>query len=144
MAEEPKVTIRGKRALIVEEEFYSRWYLRRLLAPYTPCDVVVRGEEAIDVFRLSVDSGTPYALVLLDLRLPEMNGGAVLSEIRKIEKRNRNKSGTERTKVIMITSRDEEHAFPEKLKNECEGLIAKPILKGDFLKQLSSLGLISA
>ena len=144
MAEEPKVTIRGKRALIVEEEFYSRWYLRRLLEPYTRCDVVVRGEEAVDIFRLSMDSGTPYALVLLDVRLPEMNGDTVLREIRKIERRKRELSKTERAKVILITPSEEEDTLPEQIRNECEGLIAKPIAKAAFLEQLTTLGLISA
>lgn len=144
MVEEPRVSIRGKRALIVEEEFYSRWYLRRVLEPYTRCDVVVRGEEAVDIFRLSVDSGTPYALVFLDMRLPEMNGSAVLKEIRRIEKRGRNRSGNQRTKVLLITSDADLENLPEQLKEECEGHIAKPIAKGEILQKLSSLGLISA
>ena len=143
MAEEPRMSIRGKRALIVEEEFYSRWYLRRVLAPYTRCDVVVRGEEAVDVFRLSVDSGTPYALVLLDLRLPEMNGDAVLREIRRIEKRNKKRTGNDRTKVLLITADGDAAGVPQQLLRECEGWIGKPITKGEILKKLHSLGLIS-
>ena len=144
MAEEPRMSIRGKRALIVEEEFYSRWYLRRVLEPYTRCDVVVRGEEAVDIYRLSVDSGTPYALVFLDMRLPEMNGDAVLREIRRIERRSRSQDGVQRTKVLLISSDDDIERLPAQLMEECEGHIAKPIAEGEILRKLSSLGLISA
>ena len=136
-------SIRGKRALIVEEEFYSRWYIRRLLSPYTRCDVVVRGEEAVDVFRLSMDSGTPYALILLDMLLPEMDGAAVLREIRAIERRRSAREGR-RAKIILITPDGELQEVPEQMRNQCEGLLPKPIDKSDLLYQLRSLGLISA
>ena len=136
-------SIRGKRALIVEEEFYSRWYIRRLLAPYTRCDTVVRGEEAVDVFRLSMDSGTPYGLVLLDMSLPEMDGAAVLHEIRAIERKQTGRDGR-RAKVILITPDGELQEVPEQTRNLCEGLIPKPIVKNELLAQLRTLGLISA
>ena len=138
-----KRSILGKRALIVEEEFYSRWYIRRLLSPYTRCDAVVRGEEAVDIFRLSMDSGTPYELVLLDMRLPEMDGAAVLREIRAIEHKRSSLEGV-RTKVILITQDSARREVSEQMRNLCEGFIPKPIVKNELLSQLRSLGLISA
>ena len=133
---------RGKRALLVEEEFYSRWFIRRLLEPYTRCDVVVRGEEAVDSFRISVDSGAPYEFVLLDMRLPEMSADAVLREIRAIEEMGAETGGA-RTKVILITTDGAVQEVPEQLREQCEGLIPKPIAEDDLLSQLQSLGLLS-
>jgi two-component system chemotaxis response regulator CheY len=142
MPEAHRTHIRGKRILIVEEEFYSRWYMRRLLEPYSPCDVVVRGEEAVEVFKLSLDSGTPYALVLIDLSLPEMTGDAVLREIRRIEQQRR-QSDTHAA-VIMIASGVEQESVSNHVWKDCEALLAKPILKGELLGTLQFLGLISA
>jgi CheY-like chemotaxis protein len=85
--------------------------------------------------------GTPYALVLLDMRLPEMGGDAVLRELRKIEQ---TKQKSRRAKIIMITSGEEEKNVPDQIRNNCEGLLAKPIVKSDLLQKLKSLGLISA
>jgi two-component system, chemotaxis family, chemotaxis protein CheY len=141
MQEKHQTHIRGKRTLIVEEEFYSRWYMRRLLEPYSPCDVVVRGEEAVEVFKLSCESGTPYALVLIDMSLPEMSGDAVLQEIRRIEQQRKQRDT--RTAVIMIASGVEHESVSDHVWHDCEALLAKPILKGELLDTLQFLGLIS-
>jgi two-component system chemotaxis response regulator CheY len=141
MLENHRAHIRGKRTLIVEEEFYSRWYLRRLLDPYCPCDVAVRGEEAVDIFKLSYESGTPYGLVLIDLSLPEMSGDAVLQEIRRIEQEQ--KQSKTRTTVIMISSGVEQQSLSDHVWKDCEALLAKPILEDELLGTLQFLGLIS-
>ncbi len=142
MAETARKNFCKRRFLIVEEDFYHRWYLRRILEPYTNCDVAVRGEEAVDVFKLSMESGTPYALVLLDVRLPEMSGDMVLQEIRKIEQ-NKYLDKNTRTKVLLISSEEERTKISDKTRNDCEGMIAKPIIDTEFFNALRSIGAIS-
>ncbi len=141
MQEKGQTHIRGKRVLIVEEEFFSRWYIRRLLAPYSPCDTVVRGEEAIDIFKLSLESGTPYALILLDAALPEMDGSEVLQEIRRMERQR--KQDTPRAKIIMMASGAEQESLADHVWNDCEALLDKPVAQGELIGTLESLGLIS-
>lgn len=67
-----------RRILIVDDEKNVRLTLSRALADTAPVDVAASGAEALD--RLGA---ADYGLVLLDLSMPEMDGMAVLDEVRR-------------------------------------------------------------
>ncbi|KHK01379.1 response regulator [Desulfovibrio sp. TomC] len=74
------------RALIVDDDFYSRSFLEYILHPYAQCDAAVNGEDAIMVFQKALEEGKPYALVFMDLLMPVIDGPRALKEMREIEK----------------------------------------------------------
>ncbi|MET0240017.1 MAG: response regulator transcription factor [Sphingobium sp.] len=81
------------RILIVEDDAPLARSIVALLSASGPAvDHVPNGEDA-----LSLVSGEPYALVILDVGLPEMDGFAVLERLRR---------RGERVPVLMLTARD--------------------------------------
>jgi DNA-binding response OmpR family regulator len=67
------------------------------------------------------DNGkNPYALALLDIKMPKMNGFELYNEIRKMD---------DKVKVCFITAFDIQ-------KEDVECLIRKPIVIGDLVKRV--------
>ena len=62
------------RALIVDDDFYSRSFLEYILHPYAKCDAAVNGEDAIMAFKKALEGGDPYTLVFMDLLMPVIDG----------------------------------------------------------------------
>jgi len=73
------------RALVVDDDFYSRITLHDLLRPVADCHIAVNGEEAVDAFKKALEDGRPYNLVCMDLVMPEMDGQQALREMRALE-----------------------------------------------------------
>jgi two-component system, OmpR family, response regulator ChvI len=77
---------------------------------------------ALQSFREKLkDNGkNPYALALLDIKMPKMNGFELYNEIRKMD---------DKVKVCFITAFDIQ-------KEDVECLIRKPIVIGDLVKRV--------
>ncbi|MDR3641139.1 MAG: response regulator [Humidesulfovibrio sp.] len=73
------------RALIVDDDFYSRITLHDMLRSVADCHIAVNGEEAIGAFKKALEDGRPYDLVCMDLVMPEMDGQQALREMRSLE-----------------------------------------------------------
>lgn len=129
--------------LIVEDEFVSRTLLKEMLAPYGQCSVIDNGREATELFQERfAASDTRFDLICLDIMMPEMNGHQVLKEIRRIEAE-KGLSGTEYTKVLMITSLDDAKNIMEALVvGRCQAYLTKPVSRGRLEEQLRYLHLI--
>ena len=91
------------------------------------------GQEAID-FLL----GTPYqplpAVVLLDLKLPRIDGLEVLRRIRAAER-------TRMLPVVILTSSKEQEDLAASYRNGANSYIRKPVDFDRFVETLSQLGL---
>ena len=70
------------RALIVDDDFYSRSFLEYILHPYARCDAAVNGEDAVMAFKKALEAGEPYTLVFMDLLMPVIDGPRALKEAR--------------------------------------------------------------
>ncbi len=128
--------------LVVEDDFTSWKLMQHLLRSYGECDIAVNGREALEAFAASMDSCEPYDLVCLDIMMPEMDGQAVLKEIRRIEERN-GVQGLHGTKAVMITSLSYPANILEAFREQCDGYLVKPIDSETLESQLRNLGLIN-
>ena len=130
------------KVLIVEDDFISRKLLATLLGHYGTCDVAVDGQEAVDSFKMALDEGEPYALVCMDIMMPNMDGQTALKEIRSIEK-DQGIEDKDMVKAIMVTALDDPKNVMESLH---EGLAAsylvKPIDKVKLIDEVKKLGLL--
>jgi len=91
------------RILIAEDDPTSRLLLRRLLEPFGECDVAVNGKEALEVFRMASEQQKTFALVCLDIMMPEMDGQATLKAMRALEQQ----AGylpSQSAKIVMTTA----------------------------------------
>lgn len=130
------------RALIAEDDFIARKYLKEILSPYGDCDIVVDGQEAVQAFRLAWDEKKPYDLICLDIMMPNMDGHQALREIREMEK-NIGIKGSSEVKVIMITALgDPKNVFEAYYKGGATSYIVKPVDRAKLLEEIRSFNLI--
>ncbi len=128
------------RALIVEDEFLSRKVLRSFLMSLFEVDIVVNGKEAVDAFKLAHQEGNPYALILMDIMMPEVDGIEALEQIRAVEREERL---TPRVKVIMTSALDDPKTVIKSFHDgEASGYIVKPVDKDKLFAELEKLKLI--
>ncbi|MFP5238436.1 MAG: PleD family two-component system response regulator [Acidobacteriota bacterium] len=130
------------KALVVEDDFASRKLLQKILAPYAEVDIAVNGVEAIEAFSRSLDEGTPYDLVCMDIMMPEMDGQTALKRIRAIE-RDKEIPPAKEAKVIMTSALDDPKNVVEAYyKGGATSYVPKPIDKQMLLHLLKNLSLI--
>jgi two-component system, response regulator len=96
------------------------------------------GEEALDyIFYRGNYIDRPPELprvVLLDLRLPKLDGIEVLSQIRKHPK-------TEKIPVVVLTSSKEDQDLVQTYKLGVNSFVAKPVAFEEFAHTVANLGL---
>ncbi len=101
-------------------------------------DVVRDGAEALDyLFRQGAyadhHNKTP-ALVLLDLKLPKIDGLQVLQRLREDER-------TQYIPVIILTSSKEDIDIIRSYESGCNAFVRKPVDFAEFMKAVNYLGL---
>jgi two-component system, chemotaxis family, chemotaxis protein CheY len=131
------------RSLIVEDEFTSRMQIKYFLEEFGECDIAVNGTEAVEAYKMSIDSNKPYDLICLDIKLPEKDGQKVLEEIRKIEEELIAKEDFKSPKIFMTTAMDDIKSVKEAYFNLCDEYLVKPIEKGRLVEKLIEHSLVS-
>jgi two-component system chemotaxis response regulator CheY len=129
------------RALIVEDEFLSRKVLRSFLMTLFDVDIVVNGREAVEAFKLAHEENKPYALILMDIMMPEVDGIEALNRIRTMEEKD---DLDPKAKVIMTTALDDPQTVLKTFYDgEASAYIVKPVVKDKLYKELKKLGLLN-
>jgi len=131
------------RALIVDDDFYSRSFLEYILHPYAQCDVAVNGEDAIMAFQRALEESDPYSVIFMDLLMPVIDGPKALNEIREIEK-DHGLTGQACCKII-ITSvlEDGEDTHNAMYLGRATSFLQKPVDEKSILAELTRLGVIT-
>jgi two-component system, chemotaxis family, chemotaxis protein CheY len=128
--------------LIVDDDFYGRRLLQRMLSPYGECDLAVNGVEAVDAYERSLGDEFAYDLICLDLLMPVMDGQETLKRIRHMEDE-REIFGDECVKIIITSAIDDKKNMLTAFRAGIEGYITKPVDKKKMLNKIKDLGLLS-
>ena len=128
-----------RRFLIIDDDPAFRRLLKEYLSPFGQCDVANDGHEGIGIFRVALDSGSPYDLATLDIDMPFSNGHETLESIRKIERERGVLLGDNGVKVIMATGSKDASQCIKAFREGCECYITKPFGKQQFLEKVHSL-----
>jgi two-component system chemotaxis response regulator CheY len=130
------------RILIVEDDFSSRKVLEKYVEGYGRYDVAVDGQEALASFKMAWKERDPYDLILLDIRMPNMDGQEAVRLIRDLEKK-RGVQGRDETKVIAITALDDpKNVFHTYFKGGVDSYLVKPLDKEQLERELQGFGFL--
>ena len=130
------------KSLIVEDDFTSRLLIQKLLTKYGECHMAVNGREAITAFADAIRSDDPYALVCLDIIMPEMDGHQTLKEIRALEESSGIMIGVG-VKIIMTTALGDMNSKIAALNEACDAYLVKPIDGNKMLETLQRFKLVT-
>jgi two-component system chemotaxis response regulator CheY len=129
------------KTIVVEDELTSRIALQTLLSRLGECNVAASGEDAVAAFRVAIQSGSPYDLICMDIRLPGMSGVEAVKEIRAVEKEGGVLSSNG-VKILMVTASNELQDVVQSFSALCDGYLRKPVGASAILNELRKLYLI--
>lgn len=131
------------RILIVEDDFFSRTYMMKIMSKYGDCDITVNGSEAIEAFRFALDTQNRYDLICMDIIMPKVDGLEALKNIRELEKE-WNVPEQDATKIIMTTALHEGKKVRKAFQLGCDAYAGKPIDTEKFVSALRRMELIGS
>ena len=125
------LNLSGIRTLVVDDHAINRLILHESLAALgAEVTDTASGHHAIEEWRRAAESARPYQLVLLDCRMPEMDGFQVAEEIKRTD---RSKGPT----IVMLTSRHWADDIARTYDMGLGGYLIKPIRRSDLLQTIS-------
>ncbi len=92
--------------IVVDDDKICSTIFKLEMSKYGQCDIVNNGPNAIKAYKESLETGFPYKLMLLDIIMPDMDGGEALRQIRQIEKDN-NIPDIDKLRIIITTAFDD-------------------------------------
>jgi CheY-like chemotaxis protein len=132
------------RILLVEDSVHDIELTLTALEKHNLANEVVvarDGEEALDYLysrgRFRLRSGGPPVVVLLDIKLPKVDGLEVLRQMRSGD-------AHQRTPVVMLTSSREEQDIVRSYDLGVNAYVVKPVDFKDFMGAICELGLFWA
>jgi len=131
------------RALIVEDNATSRMVLEKVLSEFADCQTAASGLDSVASLESGLSSDQNFHLVCLDIDLPDMDGHAVLQQLRDIEDLH-GVAGLKGVKVVMTTSLKDAKNVLGAFRAGCEGYVVKPVDREKIVEQLLELELVEA
>ena len=129
-AARPPVLLRGLRVLVVDDNATNRHILEGWLRGWQMEPAAVGdGLAALDALWGAVSAGRPYALVLLDARMPDTDGLALAAKIRK-------RAGLSATRIILLTSGDRPGDLARSRELRIDAHLLKPIQQDELLETI--------
>lgn len=127
-----------KKILMVEDRPEDQMLIKRSLTKAGVANEVVIANDGVEALELLFGTeaapAPAYALVLLDLKLPRLDGHQVLEKIRENEK-------TVKLPVVILTSSDEQDDIVRSYKHGANSYVRKPVNFEDFSKSVRDVGL---
>lgn len=122
--------LKGLKTLIVDDNATNRMILRETLKKWgAQVTEAENGEQGLTELRRAGEAGTPYELLLLDGRMPGMNGFQVMEEVRKIP-------GIIPATILMLTSDNRGRNMVRCRELGITNCLLKPIKRSDLLETI--------
>jgi two-component system chemotaxis response regulator CheY len=129
------------RFLIVDDEITNRKLLTTMLEDVGKCDIAVNGQEAIELFTMTLNGENAYDVIFLDIKMPVMDGHETLKQIRALEE-NKGVFVGSGVKIVMVTALGDKRNILEAFHEGCEYYLVKPFQQKKILELLSEMELL--
>ena len=125
---------RGLRTLVVDDEEIAAEHARIVLDEVgIHADTSLSGQEALQMLEVAHAKHTPYNLVLLDWKMPEMDGLEVAREIRR--------RYDKETTVIILTAFNWDEIMDEALHTGVDSFLAKPLFASNVIDEFERIAM---
>jgi signal transduction histidine kinase/CheY-like chemotaxis protein/HPt (histidine-containing phosphotransfer) domain-containing protein len=130
--------LRGLRALVVDDNSTNRMILEELLDNWgmSAC-VVAGGEEALEELERAESAGRPFAVALLDVMMPHMDGFELAARIRQ-------RPAQQAMRILMLTSAGRSNTEGTRVRLDISRILLKPTKHSDLQSAITdALGVTS-
>jgi len=125
-AEDFFIDTKNMRVLVVDDEEIAAEHARIVLEEAgIKADTCLNGEDALHMLEIQHTKQQPYNLVLLDWKMPDMDGIDVAKEIRKLY--------SSETTIIILTSFNWDEIMDEALHIGVDSFLAKPLFASNVI-----------
>jgi CheY-like chemotaxis protein len=126
-----RVNLQGVRTLVVDDHATNRLILRETLAALgAEVTDTASGHEAIEEWQRASTSARPYQLLLLDCRMPDMDGFQVAEEVRRAKP-------PQSPTIVMLTSDQWADDIARTYDMGLGGYLIKPIRTSNLIETIS-------
>ncbi|MFZ5428544.1 MAG: response regulator [Thermodesulfobacteriota bacterium] len=130
------------RTLIIDDDPVTRFYFEEVLGPHGKTEAAASGEEGLEAFSRAMSQGRPFDAVLVDIRMPGMDGHQTVQKLRAAEQEAGVKTDGQ-TAVLMISAMDDarnvNRAF---FQGGAVSYLTKPVDPDTLLEELRKFGLL--
>ena len=125
----------GVRVLVVDDSDFARDHLAAMIRSFgMDADVSADGGDALVLVERAAKEGKPYSLVLLDWKMPVMDGVACAKRIRALR-------GTAVPTMIMVSAfgREDANEAVQRDNVQLDGFLSKPVTPSTLLETIGRL-----
>ena len=127
------VELQGLKALVVDDNATNRLILRETLSPWgIEVTEAEGGKEAIKKLGEAKDAARPYDLVLIDCKMPDMDGFEVAKNIK-------NDRSLDGTTIMMLTSEDRSNHIARAKSLGISAYLLKPVKRPELYNTIAGI-----
>lgn len=130
--EAPTLNLEGMKILVIDDNATNRLILRETLGRYGALiSDVESGDKGIEALKLARDAGSPYRLLLLDRRMPGMDGFQVIEAVRS-------DPALENLTIMMLSSDNRKEDLKRSRDMGADAYVIKPIKRSELLNAIAA------
>lgn len=116
--------------LVVDDTPVNVILIQKMLSRFTfKIDTAVNGTQSLDKIKASIEAGKRYSLVLLDIKMPDISGYDVLSELKTMP-------GAEGMPVVVLSGLAGSDSIAEAMNLGAVDFIQKPIIMDNLYETI--------
>ncbi len=129
--EDTEIRLQDLSVLIVDDDEIACEHSRLILEGVgISADTVMSGKEAVEMVKIHEARRDPYNMILLDLKMPEMDGVETAKQIRAVVGRD--------SVIIIITAYNWEDVLDEAVSAGVDSFLAKPLFAANVLEEFKA------
>ena len=126
------------KTLVIDAEEAIKQSICGIFADTGACDGANDGNMGLELIKQAFEISQPYALIILDIVLPEIDGHTIIKQIRQWEI-DRGIDTLNEAKILVVSRRRDEPTILRAFRNGATGWISKPVAMEEIVHKLNNL-----